>query len=213
MNLLPCSVGRRGELIKDFKKSLGDTVTIVAADNSPYAPALYLADRQYLVPLISDDSYIQTLLDICSKEKIEAVTTFIDPEISLLAEHRNEFEKIGVEVLAPYKETADYCFDKYKMYQYLEPCGVVTTPTYGTLDEFQTAMNLNEIAFLVFMKPRMGSGSVGARKVDTMDELISAMQVELGLVIQKLMVGVDGDGLKPYHHQSVLAMWQHRMVA
>ena len=40
MNLLFCSVGRRCELLKDFRKTLGDKVKLVVTDNSPYAPAL-----------------------------------------------------------------------------------------------------------------------------------------------------------------------------
>lgn len=214
MNLLFSSVGRRGELIKDFKKSLGDTVIVVATDNSPYAPALYLADKQYIVPLISDDNYISELLNICKKEKIEAVTTFIDPEISILAEHRDEFEKIGVEVLAPYKETADYCFDKYKMYQYLVSCGISTAPTYGTLHEFQMARSRNEIEFPVFVKPRTGSGSVGARKVCTMNELVNAVQADPGLIIQKLMIGIDMDAdvyIDTITHEAVSAFTKRKI--
>lgn len=214
MNILFCSVGRRGELIKDFKKSLGDNVYIVATDNSPYAPAIYLADKCYLVPLISDTSYIPTVLDICREEDIQAVTTFIDPEISVLAEHRAEFEAIGVEVLAPYKETADYCFDKYKMYKYLVECGIATTPTYGTLEEYEIAAEKSEIALPVFVKPRTGSGSVGARKIETIEELRSAMQADPDLIIQKLMTGIDMDAdvyIDTISHQAVSAFSKRKI--
>ncbi|MCD7840745.1 MAG: carbamoyl phosphate synthase, partial [Erysipelotrichaceae bacterium] len=84
MNILFCSVGRRVELLKDFKSSLGDDLKIVATDNSRYAPALYVADKQYLVPLIHDKKYISTIINICKKEKIDVVTTLIDPEIEIL---------------------------------------------------------------------------------------------------------------------------------
>ena len=126
MNILFCSVGRRCELLKDFRKTLGDKVRIVVTDNSPYAPALAFSDVSYKVPLITDENYIPMILDICKKEKINAITTLIDPEISILADHRAEFEALGVEVLAPYKETADLCFDKYEMFKYLSKKGVRT---------------------------------------------------------------------------------------
>lgn len=57
MNYLMLSVGRRGELLKDFRKSISKDSKIVATDLSPYAPALYFADKQYLVPRI-DDVYV-----------------------------------------------------------------------------------------------------------------------------------------------------------
>ena len=50
MNILFCSVGRRCELLKDFRKTLGEQVHIVVTDNSPYAPALSFADVSYQVP-------------------------------------------------------------------------------------------------------------------------------------------------------------------
>lgn len=193
MRLLFCSVGRRGELIKDFKDSMGDAVTIIATDNSCYAPALYLADKQYLVPLIKDETYISTILDICKKERIDAVTTFIDPEIEILAKHRAEFEAIGVEVLAPYEETAAYCFDKFKMYQYLVEQNIPTVATYGDIESFEKALATEEIQFPVFVKPRTGSGSVGARKVENIETLKELVSADPSLIIQELMTGVDMD--------------------
>ena len=103
MNYLLLSVGRRGELLKDFRQSITAESKLIATDLSPYAPALYMADKQYLVPRIDEPSYIDKILDICRIEQINAVTTFIDPEIEILAKNRNKFEAIGVEVLAPYE--------------------------------------------------------------------------------------------------------------
>lgn len=196
MNILFCSVGRRCELLKDFRKSMGDTGKIVATDLSITAPAIYMADKYYLVPRIDDPMYISTILDICRKEDIHVVTTCIDPEIMLLAEHRQEFEKIGVEVLAPYTETARICFDKFTFFKYLNEKGINTVMTFGDLDSFCNAFQKGEITFPVFVKPREGSGSVGARKIDTMDVLEKAMAEEAELIIQEFMgdaVDLDAD--------------------
>ena len=46
MNYLMLSVGRRGELLKDFRLSMESGSKLIATDVSPYAPALYMADRQ-----------------------------------------------------------------------------------------------------------------------------------------------------------------------
>lgn len=118
MNYLMLSVGRRGELLKDFRQSIAEGSKLVATDLSPYAPAIYYADKQYLVPRIEDPKYIDTILEICKAEHIHAVTTFIDPEIEVLAHNRDKFTAIGVEVLAPYEETAKLCFNKYLMFQH-----------------------------------------------------------------------------------------------
>lgn len=94
MNYLMLSVGRRGELLKDFRMSIEDGSKIIATDLSPYAPAIYFSDKQYLVPRIDDPKYIDTILDICKKEQINAVTTFIDPEIEILAKNRDSMKKL-----------------------------------------------------------------------------------------------------------------------
>ena len=189
MNYLMCSVGRRGELMKDFRKSMEEGSHIIATDNSPYAPALYFADKQYLVPSIDAPEYIDTILSICKKEQINAVTTFIDPEIMLLAENRDKFEEIGVEVLAPYTETAKLCFDKYRMFQYLESKGVRTPKTWGTYEETIKAIDQKEVTFPVFVKPRTGSGSVGARKIEDREALHAAFEADPSLIAQELMTG------------------------
>ena len=189
MNILFCSVGRRGELLKDFRLSMEPGSKIVAADNSRFAPALYFADKTYLVPLINDPGYVDLLLDICKKEKIDAVTTLIDPEIRILAENRGRFAGIGVEVLAPYTKTADLCFDKYEMYKYCVREGVRTVRTWGSLDDALAAVKAGELSYPLFVKPRTGSGSVGARKVISEAELRAAFLEDPGLIAQELMTG------------------------
>ena len=140
MNYLMLSVGRRSELLKDFKLSMEAGSKLVATDISPYAPALYMADKQYLVPRIDDPNYINVILDICRKEAINAVTTFIDPEIEILAKNRSKFVALGIEVLAPYEETAHLCFDKYLMFKFLSEHGIKTVMTWVTLEDFDKAL-------------------------------------------------------------------------
>lgn len=196
MNILFCSAGRRCELLKDFRKSMGNEGKIVATDISVTAPAIYMADKYYIVPRIDDEKYIPEILEICKKEQIQAVTTLIDPEIMILAEHRDEFEKIGVEVLTPYKETAKICFDKFEMFKYLREKGIKTVLTYGDIKSFEEGMKNGEIKFPVFVKPRTGSGSVGARKIEEINSLKKAMNDDPSLIIQEFMgnaLDVDAD--------------------
>lgn len=214
MNYLMLSVGRRGELLKDFKKSIGEGSKIVATDLSPYAPALYFADKQYLVPHINDVTYIDIILDICKKERINAITTFIDPEIEILAKNREKFTEIGVEVLAPYEKTATLCFDKYKMFKYLSSKGISTVMTWGTLKEFDKAKILGEVNFPVFVKPRTGSGSVGARKIDNYEILSESMKEDPTLIIQEFMNCEDLDAdvyIDTITHEAVAAFSKRKI--
>lgn len=213
MNILFCSAGRRVELLKDFRKSMDDGDRIVAADLSELAPALYVADAHYLVPRIDDPGYLDTILSICRKEKIDAVTTLIDPEIALLAQNRERFEQIGVEVLAPYAETAELCFDKFKMSQFLAAHGIPTPDTWGDYASAMTAVAAGELAFPVFVKPRTGSGSVGARKVHDADTLKTLCQADPSLIVQRLMTGdLDADVyIDTISHKAVSAFSKRKL--
>ena len=214
MNYLMLSVGRRGELLKDFKKSLDESSLLVATDISPYAPALYLADKQYLVPRIDSVEYIDTILEICKKEKISALTTFIDPEIAILAKNRDRFSEVGVEVLAPYEETAELCFDKYKMFLHLRKNGIATVMTWGTLEDFEEAYNDGLVNLPVFVKPRTGSGSVGARKVSSYEILVESMKEDPSLIIQEYMNCEDLDAdvyIDTISHKAVSAFSKRKI--
>lgn len=193
MNIMFCSAGRRAELLKDFRKSLAPGSRIVATDMSKYAPAIYFADMFYLVPSIFDEEYMPTILDICKKENIQAITTLIDPEIEVLSTNRGKFAEIGVEVLAPYAETAELCFDKFKLFQHLKHAEIPTPATFGSYEETEAAINSGNVTLPVFVKPRTGSGSVGARRVDTLEELQKAFEVDPSLIAQELMQCEDMD--------------------
>lgn len=213
MNILFCSAGRRVELLKDFRKSMDKGDRIIAADLSNLAPALYVADTYYLVPRIDDPAYLDRILDICRREKINAVTTLIDPEIELLAKNRARFEEIGVEVLAPYTETAELCFDKFKMYQYLTAHGVPTTETWGDYASAMEAVESGSLVFPVFVKPRTGSGSVGARKVQDAETLKALCDADPSLIVQRLMQGdLDADVyIDTISHKAVSAFSKRKL--
>ena len=91
-NLLFCSVGRRGRLLRDVKETIGKTGLVVGTDLQSTAPALQFCDRPYVVPRITDPGYIDTILDICRENDIKAVTTLIDPEIEILAANAGRFK-------------------------------------------------------------------------------------------------------------------------
>lgn len=214
MNILFCSAGRRVELLKDFRKSMDSTDRIIAVDLSGLAPALYVADAYYIVPRIDDPSYLDMIFDICRKEEVNAITTLIDPEIELLAKNRTLFKEIGVEVLAPFTETAKLCFNKYNMYQYLTAHGIPTPETWGDYNSAMASVKSGNLSFPVFVKPRMGSGSVGARKVQDADTLKALCEADPSLIIQRLMNGVDLDAdvyIDTISHNAVSAFSKRKL--
>lgn len=206
-NIMFCSCGRRVQLFRFLKNSLGDSCKIIATDLQSIAPALYAADEHYLVPRIDAPNYIDTILRIAKDNDVKAITTLIDPEIEVLAKNRERFEEQGIMVLAPSRETASYCFDKYGMFCYLKKNNIRTVLTYDTLEHFIEGYTKKEISFPVFIKPRTGSGSVGIHRCDTMEELESYFsEAKFDYIIQEFMDCEDCDAdvyIDCYSHKPV----------
>lgn len=194
MSILFCSVGRRAKLLTDFKKTNSE-ISVLATDCSQYAPGLYSADKKFITPRVDDPSYLDCILDICKNHNVKAITTLIDPEIEILADNRELFVKQGVLPLCPSKATSLLCFDKFKMFKFLKSKNINTVLTYDNLSDFEVGLEKNEIGFPVFIKPRAGSASVGAEKVDDIVNLKSIItsNQKSGYIIQELMVGDDVD--------------------
>lgn len=193
-NILFCSVGRRAKLLMDFRKSMNGCGKLIAADLSPLAPALFFADETYLVPRIDDPLYFSNVLEICKKSNVNAITTLIDPEIEILANHREELEKLGILPLCPAAWTAHLCFNKYEMFKHLRSKGVRTVLTYNSLETFRNGLEKGDISFPVFMKPISGSGSVGIGTAYDLEEVETKWHDgHFTYIIQELMIGGDCD--------------------
>lgn len=79
------------------------------------------------------------------------------------------------------------------MFKYLSANGIRTTMTWGSIEEFNVAYSNHEVTFPVFVKPRTGSGSVGARKINNYEELSIAMNSDPLLIVQEFMDCMDLD--------------------
>ncbi|MFP4418160.1 MAG: ATP-grasp domain-containing protein [Chitinispirillaceae bacterium] len=163
-NILILSAGRRVELVKCFKnaaRKIDMNSKVVACDSSKYAPALYFADKQYLLPLIKDPGYIQAIIDICIAEKIALVVPTIDTDLLLLAENRDRIEaEAGAAVLISKLDTVRLCRDKILTHRFLQKNGFRVPELYDTKSVFA-----GEVKYPLFIKPKSGSSSVNAFKV------------------------------------------------
>lgn len=191
MNFLILSAGRRTKLVEYFVKEFKDFGKIIATDCDNLAPALYIADKGYIVPRIDNIDYIDKIKEICIKEDIKGLISLIDPELSLISKHEAEFNKIGVKCfLSPY-DTTEICFDKYKMYKFLEDNSFRTAKTFRDFKSFKYSYEKQEIKLPVFVKPIYGSASININKVNTLSEVEFLMNKYDGLIIQEYLDGQE----------------------
>ena len=191
MNILITSVGSRNKIVQYFKKELGKSGKVIVTDMSDLAPAIYDADKFYLVPKIDSPNYIDKLLEICKKEKIDCLFALIDPELSLISKNTEKFIKIGTTPLISSYESVELAFDKYKMFKYLESNGFKTAKTYIDKSTFYKDLDNDEISFPVFVKPIKGSASINISKVSTKEEIELLFSLYNDLIIQEFMDGEE----------------------
>ncbi len=191
MNILILSCGTRNKIIQYFKNELANEGMVLAADCSDLAPALYEADKYFIVPKIDDSRYLDIILSICRKNDVKAVLSLIDPELSLLAKNKQTFLDIGVlPIISDYK-IVDMCFNKYKLYEYLVKNGFKSIKTYINKDEFYRDIRKGKINYPVIVKPINGSASINVNKVVSDEELEMLFKKYSNLMIQEYVDGIE----------------------
>ena len=110
------------------------------------------------LPYITDNNFIDAIREIVIKEKIDAIYPAMD---FVIAELKNNEEKIGCKIIASDKDTVNICLSKKKTYEIFD--GIVNVPKiyeYTKVDSYP-----------IFCKPNIGYGSRGAQKIENQNSL------------------------------------------
>ena len=165
VNILILSAGTRNKVVQYFRKTLAGKGSVIATDMSTLAPAIYEADKYYIVPSMHDATYVDVILDICRKESITGVLSLIDPELSLLAENREKFAAVGTTVIGSSHALCEMSLDKFEMYNWLKAHGYKCAKSYMDKESFYADVKAGRITYPVFVKPARGSASISISKV------------------------------------------------
>lgn len=190
-NILILSAGTRNKVVQYFKKALSGKGLVIATDCNNLAPAIYDADKYYIVPRMTDNGYLDVILDICKNEKITGVLSLIDPELSLLSENVEKFESVGTIVIGSSYELCERSLDKYEMYKWLVENGYKCAKSYMDKDEFFADLDNETVKFPVFVKPARGSASISISKVTDRETVDLLFAHEDGLMIQEFLDGQE----------------------
>lgn len=180
MKILFTSVGRRVELMQAFRKAadelratggINEDLVIIGADITDTAPALYFCDETKIVPRIKDEGYIPELLKICEEEKVNCLIPTIDTDLLLLAENKTRFEAIGTKVLVSAEEKVKICRDKNFTADYFHSLGLKSPQPVNTVEKYGEEIKEGKAGFPAFIKPKDGSSSIDAYKVENLEDL------------------------------------------
>jgi len=139
---------------------------VVGVDVDEKAVGQYLVERFYRVPAPEDPKYINVLLDICCKEKVDVVIPQATRELSAVSKNIDFFKENGIAVMVSPYESIMLANDKLKILELFANLGL-PYPNYqlvSSIDELRNAV----IAFgyperPVVVKPPVSNGMRGLR--------------------------------------------------
>ncbi|NLL82350.1 MAG: ATP-grasp domain-containing protein [Tissierellia bacterium] len=185
MRILLTAIGKRVQLIKHLKK----TNYIVGIDAGDLTPSKYFVDSFFQVPTYSDEDYVNILLDICIKEKVDILIPLYEKEFLILDSYRDKFEKNGTTLLLSHKPILEICNDKWKTYLFFKENDISTSKTY-LVEEIKNNPSLN-ISYPIVAKPRDGMGSRGILYIGNKEELFNIILNLDNYIIQEMVEGIE----------------------
>jgi len=191
MNILILAAGTRNKIVQYFKKAISRDGLVIATDASELGPAIYDADKYYIVPAITDPNYIDFIIDICKKEKINGVLSLIDPELSLLAANEDKFASVGTTVIGSSYNLCEMSLDKMQMYKWLKEHDYNCAKSWMDKNEFYKEVDNGSVSFPVFVKPYRGSASISISKVYDKETIDLLFKHEDNLMIQEFLDGQE----------------------
>jgi len=137
-------------------------VTIVGADSDPYAPGLFLVGKGYVVPkAVEEAPFINRILEISRKHKIDVILPCVDEEIPAFAKRREEIWDEGVGMLVPSPEAASKVMDKFLFYETLAQGGIPVPEHHLINTQEDVCEAIDRIGYPIVVKPCIGRGGRG----------------------------------------------------
>lgn len=187
LRILFTGAGRRVELLQAFRQAaqvLGVSLKLYGADMAGTAPALAFCDYSRKICAMKDRDYIPQLLEICEKDRIDLVIPTIDTDLLVLSEHKEAFHKAGVAVMISALDKVRLCRDKNDTTAFFHSCGLKAPETVNDYMAYRGP-------FPCFIKPKDGSSSIDAYKVDEKEQLLTYAERVKDYIIQPFIDGKE----------------------
>lgn len=131
------------------------------------------------IPFVTAPNFIEKLNEVIRENAIEFIYPAHDSVVLFLTENQ---DKILAKVVSSELNTVKICRSKRKTYEYLKELDFIPK-FYESIEEVES--------FPVFIKPDIGQGSVGAKKIESKQELEQALIDNKDIIICELLPGKE----------------------
>ena len=154
----------------DCLKNNGErSIRLIGADMNDDKSILQMMDAAYQVPAATSENYIDRLLEICRKEKVDIILPIMSAELPALAMNKDRFLSVGTRVSVSNLNSILICNNKYRLYAFMQQNGM-RVPKFckvNSADQLEDAFRFAGFPERpVCIKATELSGSRGIRIVD-----------------------------------------------
>jgi carbamoyl-phosphate synthase large subunit len=169
MNILMTGAGAPGGpgIIKALQKD--KKLNLIVADADEMASGRFLNDKFYKIPKANDENFIEAIISICLKEKIEIIFPLVTLELFKFSKNKIEFDKHGIKIIVSDEKSLSIANNKSELYKHLLKFNI-------DVPEFRIINNIIELKSAclelgypqksVCIKPSISNGSRGVRILD-----------------------------------------------
>jgi carbamoyl-phosphate synthase large subunit len=142
---------------------------VVGVNDDRFVLKLSLANRNYLCPEPASNEFVDSLLEIIERERINVIMPTDDNTVKALSDARDRF---SIDLLLPRPETIERCQDKYALAVFLRRRNIPAPRTF----EVKSLRSLKKIFSnfsrdgLLWCRARRGSRSLAATPVATEEQ-------------------------------------------
>lgn len=153
--------GAGGSIFPYMFEVLEDKYEIYVMDSDERIKYIYPNKNVYIVPKVNDKNFESEISNIILENKIDFYIPGIDEEIVKAIEISR---KLGIKTLSPSKEFVKLCLNKFDLMQSLakKNISIIKTKYANQYDD--------EYNYPIFLKPNIGRGSRGIRKINNKQE-------------------------------------------
>jgi carbamoyl-phosphate synthase large subunit len=177
-------------ILRSLKKS-GLQILLIGTTIYEDSVAQGFCDIFEKAPPTSDNKYVEWLLNVIKKHKVDLIIPGIEADMYKWLDHVPDIEGCGAKVLLNRNELVALCRDKWSFYEKLNSFG---TP-YAIESSLESDFDILSLKFgLPFLlKPRNGFGSKGIVKVEDR-EIFKKYKAEIGnILMAQPIMGTNND--------------------
>lgn len=163
-------------ILRSLKKS-GKQLNLIGTTMYADSVAPRFCDIFELAPATNDANYIDWLLKIIRRHRVDLIMPGIEIDVFKWVEHRDEIESEGTIALLNKTELVNLCKDKWAFYENLSQTGIPCVIESSLSVDFDELKSRFALPFL--LKPRRGFGARGIVKVDSRETFLRH-QKEIG---------------------------------